>query len=632
MTLTNRQFEILQYCLENKQIFITTETLAQFFKVSVRTVKNDLGIIRQYIRRFKSFQLIAVRGQGIKLQVLDSAQFKNEKNLVDCERQLRLNASLNRVRAIAQFLLDKTALVSKSTLMNYFYISETTLYNSLKKVKKLFADYNLELVYQANRGYIVKGSELNKRDLLAKNGDYYRLEQHLPENTAKIYNIVADSFIKYQYRVDEAALQNITAQIFVSLSRLKNFHFIEQNISPDLKKTPEYKIANDILKQLIDQNLLQKHYYEREVLLLTQIILGQLNCRQNDVLQEEISDFIDQAFAEIYAKFSINFESVDNLKVLLVLHLVPLFYRVRSKTQLANPLAAQIYQSFPQAQDIALYFSTLINQNFHLKISKSELSYLTLYFNYGLENYLSTATGKKILIISMLRKSETVLLRHKILSWFPNQIETIEFIYPNLLNEISFASYDAIFTTETHLEKYQNLIPLIKLFPTEQDFNKINLMINGYADCNSILGKFSELCFFAGSVQSKEEVLQIVVTNAAKKYHLGINFLNSIRERERLSTTYFGNGIAIPHPLAPMTNSTFVSVAILKNPLIWDEKNKVNLVMLVSIAKDSPKDFQLWYYLSAFIQNPKLIKQAISGNSYSQFRSTLKLALKDFFS
>ena len=79
-------------------------------------------------------------------------------------------------------------------------------------------------------------------------------------------------------------------------------------------------------------------------------------------------------------------------------------------------MAPEIKQSFPLAYDIALYFTLLIKERFHLNVSADEISYLSLYFNYGLENIHLGNYAKKILIITSLRKSETVLLRHKILT------------------------------------------------------------------------------------------------------------------------------------------------------------------------------------------------------------------------
>ncbi len=121
---------------------------------------------------------------------------------------------------------------------------------------------------------------------------------------------------------------------------------------------------------LFQKKLMKQQHYKNELNFLTLIILGKIDYTGNDHIQEKVNHFIDQAFESIYQKFSINFDSIDNLRLLLALHLVPLFYRIQSGTQLTNPLDASIHQSFPQAHDIALYFSMLVRNEFQLVVSK----------------------------------------------------------------------------------------------------------------------------------------------------------------------------------------------------------------------------------------------------------------------
>lgn len=53
---------------------------------------------------------------------------------------------------------------------------------------------------------------------------------------------------------------------------------------------------------------------------------------------------------------------------------------------------------------------------------------------------------------------------------------------------------------------------------------------------------------------------------------------------EEITYSYFGNGLAIPHPESPQTSTSFISVGILSEPIFWDD-TYVDLVFLVSIQK-----------------------------------------------
>ena len=239
-------------------------------------------------------------------------------------------------------------------------------------------------------------------------------------------------------------------------------------------------------------------------------------------------------------------------------------------------------------------------------------------------------TSKRILILTSLRNSETVLLRHRLLSWFPKQIMEIKFVEPNNV-DIELDQFDAIFATESNLDQYKGAVTVISMFPTEDDYRKINLAINGYTDTESILEKFSESCFFVGDVKDKDEILDIICTNAIQTYHLDESFHETIKSREGIVSTYFGNAVALPHPLAPITKETFVSVGILEKPILWDNTHNVQFVMLISIEQNNPKAFQFWYYMSELVRNSDHVKSILQQKDYQGFIAIIKKTLEHSF-
>ena len=50
-----------------------------------------------------------------------------------------------------KMLMDATGYVSKYTLTETFYISESTLYHALNEIKKLLKQYDLALVHKQSR-------------------------------------------------------------------------------------------------------------------------------------------------------------------------------------------------------------------------------------------------------------------------------------------------------------------------------------------------------------------------------------------------------------------------------------------------------------------------------------------------
>lgn len=99
-------------------------------------------------------------------------------------------------------------------------------------------------------------------------------------------------------------------------------------------------------------------------------------------------------------------------------------------------------------------------------------------------------------------------------------------------------------------------------------------------------------------------------------------FLDSVLEREKLSSTDYGNQVAIPHPFKKMSESVFTCVAVLKHSIKWGI-NDVRVVMLTSISGET-KELQTYYYmLTKTISDESKINCLIKEPTYSNFMKLL---------
>ncbi|GAB2027381.1 BglG family transcription antiterminator [Lactovum odontotermitis] len=633
--LSNRQFQIFKMYAMSKNKFLTAKDLAASLDISVRTVKTDLKAIQEYSGEFTSFRLESLSSQGSRIIVTDEARFEEELRDIESATGADVSDAENRAKFMIRFLLEQRDFKSKIQLENKFYLSESTLYHCMKEVRKLLSSFNLQLHYKTNLGYKIEGEELDKRICLVKLDPDTKYQitplSSRPDDLTEIYKVVTDSFFQAHYPMNEVMLQNITEHVHQNLARIRNNYFVSAAVSSeDLTETTAYPIARSIIRQLLKNELPSESRLENEINLLTLIILGKLEYTGNSELQEEINDFVEETFLKIDKKFSTHFGTLAVLKMKITFHLIPLFYRIKSKTQLTNAMVTEITQQFPQAANIALYFADLIHESYGLKASIDEITYLILHFNYGLSLMSQESPEKRILVITELRQSETSLLKYKIIQWFPNIIASIDFVFPSAIDTIRIENYDAIFSTEKNLEKYHGGVSHLNFFPKESDFERINLALNGFNNLAAILTKFSEHSFYYGEANSKDEVLKIITEKAAENVNAPA-FLTSIKDREKIASSYFGNGIAMPHPLIPFTEKTSASVALLKTPIQWDSLHKVQLIILVSIAKDNPVEFQFWHYMSAFVQNEKTLPDLLKVPTYENFIRCLSESLAGEF-
>lgn len=624
--ITSRQYGILKYLIEHKETYISAQEIADHLSVSARTVKSDLALVRAYAARFKSVAIEAYPGKGIFFSVLDSDLYQREM-LDFVQRKSEVATPHDETTTLLQYLIHKTGYVSKYTILTDFYLSESAFYKIYQKTKGILAKFNLEMKQEKGRGYYIQGKEWDKRSFISKYElvDAMNHPLRFSDEIDYIYNTIADIFIKYEYTITYQTLQTLSSNLALTIGRVSQGHYMDSVEVKDIEHLVEYTIAGEICHKLLESHRIGRRL-EYEIRVLTLNILGKINYSADKELQREISAFVDDALLKIDKKFNISFTSMEKLKLLLVLHLISLLYRIRSGTQLTNIMATEIQTKYPLANDISLYLLMLIQERFRLTCSQDELSYITLYFNLGLDELKLFSSSKKVLILAALRNSETALLRHQFLSWFPDQI--IDITFENSANaDLELEQFDAIFAIEQKLERYKGAVTTIKIFPDEADYKKIKLALNGYTDSQQIIEKFHPDCFFSGSVKSKEEALKIVCGNAIRTYHLQPDFFDVIKARESIESTYFGGGIAIPHPLSPITDETFVSLAILDKPIQWDDNHLVQFVMMISIECNNPKAFQFWFYMSEFVRNEKFIKALLRKPNFDYFISVLQSSL-----
>lgn len=629
MKLTKRQYNILKFLINNRNDFISSYNIGVVFGVSNRTIKSEIYAIKEYTKAFGSFRIITAPSKGIKIHIISNEDFVFEMaGFSKSDATIPDNDMNERIFQLLRYLITSNTFRSKDAILATLYISESTFYKIYQKAKVILDDFNLKIQFSKIRGYHITGSEIDKRNLIAKHKlmDAHPDAVGFGQRISEVYSFVVETFIKFEYKVTDQVLQNISSHIVLMENRVSNGNIIDFIANNNLNDYVEYEISRVICNKYLKEYRLNEVCFENEIYLLAQTILGKINYSINEELQHDINRFITFCYKKIYEKFNINFELVEKLKLLLVLHMVPLMYRINSRTQLTNLMATEIQQQFPLANDISLYFSLLFNEEFNLDLSKDEISYLALYFNYGIEELDISSVSKRLLIITSLRTSETVLLRHKLLTWFPKQIVDIQFMNPD--HDIpDLEQFDAIFTTEEIKESYQNSVMHINVFPDEHDYKKINLALNGYINTDSIIEKFSPECFYYGTAASKNEAITIVCGNAIRKFNLEEPFLQTITSREKIASTYFGNGVAIPHPLAPITEETFVSVAILDKPIVWDSHNDVQFIILISIEKNNPKAFQFWYHMADLIRNSELVRKAIESRTFDNFIAVIRNSL-----
>ena len=631
--LTKRQKEMIQEFERHSPSFLTADHFVEKFQVSMRTVQSDIKKIREHLATTRYAELISVASKGSQLIIKDYTAF--QVNIQQKEIISESNQS-DRVRKLCVLLLNQKRPINRQKILDQLFIASSTLNMDLKEADKLLSNYQLSVERKRNSGIFISGNEYDKRKCLLKLGhlDIHQGQSSMETEESfrqEIEMVLVSVLLKHHFHISETLFQNLIVHIEMAIKRMKSGFYIGSGEFGGITDfDSEMEVSTEIFQRLAERSYFKVS--QEEILNLAIYIKGKSDYENDDYISEEVNTFILHALKEINEKFDIDFRQEIDLRISLALHLMPLLTRIEYNIQNENKLLDQIKQSFPLGFDIAAYMCMLLQNTIDKKIEEGEIAYLAIYFNQYLAKYNDISGKKRILIITSLKRSESILLRQRFATWFSNEITILTLVNTHEVGFLDIEDYDVIFTTEqTELTDKMGAI-LISFFPSEQEYSKIKLAIDGFNDKFEIVNLFDEALFRYGHFTNKKEVLDKLCSISVSKVGDKVFQLREAVElREEIGSSYFGNGIALPHPINPILAETFVSVILLKNELDWDsDGNKVHLVMLVAIEKNNAKVFQLWNYLAKIIQEKGFVDRVIKNPTFENFRENLSQLLDEY--
>ena len=631
--LTKRQKEMIQEFERHSPSFLTADHFVEKFQVSMRTVQSEIKKIREHLATTRYAELISVASKGSQLIIKDYTAFQvnNQQEEIISES----NQS-DRVRKLCVLLLNQKRPINRQKILDQLFIASSTLNMDLKEADKLLSNYQLSVERKRNSGIFISGNEYDKRKCLLKLGhlDIHQGQSNMETEESfrqEIEMVLVSVLLKHHFHISETLFQNLIVHIEMAIKRMKSGFYIGSDEFGGITDfDSEMEVSTEIFQRLAERSYFKVS--QEEILNLAIYIKGKSDYENDDYISEEVNTFILHALKEINEKFDIDFRQEIDLRISLALHLMPLLTRIEYNIQNENKLLDQIKQSFPLGFDIAAYMCMLLQNTIDKKIEEGEIAYLAIYFNQYLAKYNDISGKKRILIITSLKRSESILLRQRFATWFSNEITILTLVNTHEVGFLDIEDYDVIFTTEqTELTDKMGAI-LISFFPSEQEYSKIKLAIDGFNDKFEIVNLFDEALFRYGHFTNKKEVLDKICSISVSKVGDKVFQLREAVElREEIGSSYFGNGIALPHPINPILAETFVSVILLKNELDWDsDGNKVHLVMLVAIEKNNAKVFQLWNYLAKIIQEKGFVDRVIKNPTFENFRENLSQLLDEY--
>lgn len=621
-----RQQELFDLMDQNE--FRSATYFSKQLNVSLKTVRNDIKKLDCALRKYGS-KIESKPHYGYRLVILDQEAFKNLLSEVNTKNTL---ADYDRNTYLLRLLLMRGDFIKIEELCSQLYVSRTSITNSIRQIESILEQYSLSCIRKPSQGIRIEGEEFDIRRLLCYMllKDNY-LEGLIQQETEQYWlaHTIIELLNKYDLHLTEVALNSFINYVFVGINRMLSGKFVNLNLNVESFNAigiKESSFSKELIEMLENKYNITYTNDEKNYILLylggKQMAGGGYSIESDDnfIFNREIDQLSFDMIELIKTEFQINFPNNFELRMTLNRHLVPLDIRMRYGLPLTNPMIEEIKKNYSLAYDMAIRASSVLVNHYHRSLSEDEIGYLALIFALQLDKDSEEFLKKSnVLIVSNVTTSAMNLFKLKYEKIFSNTINHLYVSDLMGLRNFDFSLVDYVFTTLPLTVEVPKPIFEINSFMNDHDIQSIEEAL-WRAESNELRNFYTPKRFLTNiSGDDKESVLKQICTIIEEQEDVSDDFYDLVMQREEYPHMMYNNMIAMPHPNRICSAYTFAYIAILKEPIIWNDE-MVKVVLLSSPGSQDSRNRQRFYEITAkFALNKEAIQELIQNPTFSTF-------------
>ena len=607
--VNTRQFSVLQD-LVSASHYMTGQALSEKYGVSTKTIYSDIAAINE---KLSSFQIAIEKKPrlGVKLTLSPAKRRRilafleqGSAELVDEGSQI-----LREYELVRELTLGSKKVDILDWSVEHF-ISEASIRRDLDKIEAQLLPYQIGLVRGSGQVQL-QGRECDIRKFLRNYMiDHFDLSMNQfaqdpglaiffpSERVQSVAEIVADCAVDYNFKTAESYSIYLILDLLISAQRYLQQDVIQENSSSmmveDLSRYEVYVIAGELLSKTTGVSMALISDAEIRNISYTLLSVGyEAQLAERAEVKKAVSAFIEK----VSQLSGVDFTGDDHLYRMLVNHVPPMIYRLKSGINIKNQTTEEIKSRYSVLYYIVWMASKTLSEEYQVELLDAEVAFLTIYFEVAVEKLIKPLT---ICVIC------------------PHGLATSELIMSSLKRIV--AAFDHLIKVDLRdLERNKDLlnradlvISSVRLEDVDFDYIHVNPIMTD-AELELIQKSYSELTtgnrnmlsiihedgVFAKSVvidllqdnillgedcQTVEDCIQFMVSKASRKNRKDKKLLHSILAREKMGSTSVYTGIALPHADPAFVNESQLIMMTLNKPIKWGS-NTIKVVMLIAIAE-----------------------------------------------
>lgn len=605
-----RWIEILKILLNSTQP-MTIREMETKLNVSNRTIRNDLDEIDIYLKENKYGSIVRKPRVGVWIEIDHSRENELRKMFNEIDNYGGAFLPEERQRYILKELLKCEKPITMEKFAEKLYVSRITILKDINKIEDDIKKYNLSILRKQNHGVEIIGSENDFRKLATE-----VFKEDRDKFSRESLNFIRELLLEAERQMDffftDEAMSSLIFHISISVERVKQSKSIKLDCEKkdEIKSHREYSIAKRIAEKLESEFLVC--IPEDEICYITMHILGskiQRDYRYDDerllsILDKDVVKLSMEIIELIGSILSVDLSNDKALLTGLALHLEPTVNRLKYDLVIKNPLLPEIKKNYPSIFGASWASSVLFEKYYGYKVNEDEIGYIAIHIGAALERQ---KINTKAIIVCSSGVGTSQLVSVRLGKALPD-LDIVDVISVHEVENIENKNFDIVIST---VPFEYSLKPVIQISPfvEERDIEEIKKWIKNIEGIrkpykkilDDALGIFfsPSLIFPKLNLKTREEVINVLGDYMLKYGYIEPAFLDEVFEREKITSTAIGKGVAIPHGNQRYVKRPVIALAILEKPVQWGEST-VDLVFMLALKEESR--FNIKKFFSKFYE------------------------------
>lgn len=633
--INNNVRKLVLTILEKRNEYITIDELSEISNLSTRTIYHYLDDVKTFFLD-NNLDFSRKYGRGYKVEG-SLSNFRKIEGILNI-KNLKTNSDL-RILKLKFMMLNEIDSFTIDYLAEHLYTSNSQIQRDLKTVDKWFKDLNIKVIKKKGVGIYILAKESDIRLALFQLNRDFILSWQLREKNEIIYdsrinlektNILASLYGIYNINnsimfiqefesnygkfLDRDSFDFVLSMITIILFRIeKKFNLNDDwelyDYFPSRKVESAVKNVAFLISKCYRVNVSDIEFkYIYTIFMCSEFIENFTYLEAEEKLKETVDNTIDY----ISRISNQNFKKETYLLDTITSYYLGAIYRVSNSFSVGEIDSLNIKNKQPELFNACL-LSNRFFQDYTANVpTEREISKLCQVISLG-NSETKDSQKYKTLFITRNTLSFSNLIKERL----EESIKQLEITIITDIEKLNEANGNLIISDfKIPVKDYvliSNNLDDSDIFKVKE---KLYELKKYKVNKDKIADVFSEdYILIKKEYRDREELLKDISNKLIKEKYVFNDFYEDVVRRENISSTYIGNGIAMPHCLSYKVKKPIIVVINLVKPINWDG-NKVDLVFLNAL------DFSNVYETKFFFETiHNLLSEDISVNRIKKAKS-----------